>query len=617
MGLRAKLLLAFAVVLAPVLGMLLWAFHAERESQREAQLDAQLMMARAVGAQVDQAFEAALGVGWAVAQDPVVRSMDPAVLDDHLRRLRARMPLYHAINVFDAQGVNRGWGHDSAPREPRLEIGDRRYFQRVMETGEPVISDGIQLRQTQTLGFVVSVPILDDAGKTMGVVNVVARTDLLARAWARGLEEGHVVLLADRSGRLFFATSHPELEFDETERLLEFAPLHQALEGGPVQVRGYYSPLLGEERLGAFIATPRHGWVVGVTLSRTVAEAPTRTLFERQLLAWGGLVLLTLLLALALARLLTGPVQRLEAQSRAIGEGRLGQRVEIRSGDELERLGDAFNDMASRLAGRERELARAHAELVRRERLAAVGELAAAVAHEIRNPLGVIFNAVSALRRNIAPEEAKGLYDMLQEEADRLNRMVGDLLDFTRPFNPTFEPTGLRALLSAAIAGAVGGEGDPAVAVEVAMEDGLPPVALDPRLMRQALINVLVNAAQAMTNGGKVEVRVRREGPFLQIDVRDAGPGIPPEVRARMFEPFFTTKATGTGLGLAVVKRILESHGGSVSFESAPGQGTVFSLRLPLERPEGAGPLRAPDTRAPVSGGTSDTQGPASSVRRG
>ncbi|MBU8896295.1 histidine kinase [Corallococcus sp. H22C18031201] len=237
------------------------------------------------------------------------------------------------------------------------------------------------------------------------------------------------------------------------------------------------------------------------------------------------------------------------------------------------------------------ELAATRAEMVKRERLAALGELSAIVAHEVRNPLGVIFNAVASLRRLLQPEgDAVMLLDILGEESDRLNRIVGDLLDYTRPREPVLQPEDLgRVLHDSLEAARAQGAADRPVRIQAEVEPELPAVPMDRRLIRQALVNVAVNAMQSMPQGGLLHVRARREAldgrEQLRIDVADQGPGIPAELLHRVFEPFFTTKAQGTGLGLAVVKRILEEHHGEIAVESTLGRGTTFTFRLPLSQP--------------------------------
>lgn len=234
------------------------------------------------------------------------------------------------------------------------------------------------------------------------------------------------------------------------------------------------------------------------------------------------------------------------------------------------------------------KLAHTQEELVKRERLAALGELSAVVAHEVRNPLGVIYNSLGSIRRMLQPTgDPAMLLDIVQEEAERLDRIVRDLLDFARPHEPTLEWATIPDLLGEAL-GSVGGSQVPAgVEVDLDVDPGLPEIRLDVRMIRQALLNLLVNGMQAMPRGGALQIRVGAESSggsrWLQVEIEDEGSGVPPELKDRLFQPFFTTKATGTGLGLAVVKRFIDAHGGTISFRSEPGQGTVFTLRLPME----------------------------------
>jgi signal transduction histidine kinase len=232
------------------------------------------------------------------------------------------------------------------------------------------------------------------------------------------------------------------------------------------------------------------------------------------------------------------------------------------------------------------DLARAQAELIERERLAALGEMAASVAHEVRNPLGVIFNSLGSLKRLLQPSgDVRLLLDIVGEESDRLNRMVGDLLDYSRPLRPTLQPVALQPVLEEAIASTHRGAEESAVEVHLSVETGLPPVRADPRLLRQAVVNLVTNSLQAMPHGGVLTVTAARvlsdSGAHARIAVHDTGVGVPPDARPKVFQPFFTTKPTGTGLGLAVVKRIAEGHGGRAQLADCE-RGTEFHLILPL-----------------------------------
>ncbi len=251
------------------------------------------------------------------------------------------------------------------------------------------------------------------------------------------------------------------------------------------------------------------------------------------------------------------------------------------------------------------ELARTQAELVRHERLAAIGELAAVMAHEVRNPLGVIFNSLSTLKRVLRPQgDAEMLLNIVGEEADRLNRIVSDLLDFVRPYELAKSLVAMAPIIASAVDVASQSVTHGARVV-TEFEAELPPFPADGQMLRQALVNIIINALQAMPRGGVVSVRARVERlpggpPWLVIDVSDEGVGLPPRAAERMFQPFFTTKATGTGLGLAVVKRIIDAHQGEVTARPNGERGTTFTVRLPGPDPRER-LLTPPRPSSPVS----------------
>lgn len=249
-----------------------------------------------------------------------------------------------------------------------------------------------------------------------------------------------------------------------------------------------------------------------------------------------------------------------------------------------------------KLRGSYRQLETAQAALLEQERLAALGALSASVAHEVRNPLGVIFNSLGSLRKLLKQEGNVGLLlGIIQEEADRLNAMVGDLLDFARPLRPTLTPVPLGPLVQDALEAArtrtPGAEEGrmPALPDSLELDLRIPPglmLMADARLLRQALVNLFLNALQAMPKGGVLSVHAEQQtglgNPQVRVVVRDTGSGVPAEQRTSVFQPFFTTKATGTGLGLAVVRRIVEGHGGRINLLEREECGAEFELLLPV-----------------------------------
>jgi signal transduction histidine kinase len=265
-----------------------------------------------------------------------------------------------------------------------------------------------------------------------------------------------------------------------------------------------------------------------------------------------------------------------------ITDGRLTHLFAVTGRDLTEHDFVAVQLFAAQLGAANR-VAQLRAEVVQRERLAAVGEMAAVLAHEVRNPLGIIFNALSGLRRpSNAPPSGEALLAIIQEEAERLRRLVSDLLDYARPSTPQMQAVSITSVMKQAIAAAAQDPTCPdgrEVALDVPPD--LPLVRTDPHLLRRALVNLLVNAHQCVSDGGRVTLSARAVGSELRIRVHNEGASIPPESAARVFEPFYTTKATGTGLGLAVVRRLLEDLGGRVDLDESE-TGTSFSLWLPI-----------------------------------
>ena len=245
---------------------------------------------------------------------------------------------------------------------------------------------------------------------------------------------------------------------------------------------------------------------------------------------------------------------------------------------------------ASSLKQRSAELARSYAdlraaqeEIVRKEQLAAVGELSAVIAHEVRNPLAIITNAVATLRRTgLGEDDRQTLHGILEEESQRLNRLVGDLLVYTRPVRCDRQTVSAREIVDRALSLI---QGKPDLHVKLVESDSPDKVQADPMLIRQVFENIVNNAVQAMPNGGSLTVSVKSHAENdvsgVEVSFLDTGEGMDTAVRDRAFDPFFTTRATGTGLGLAIVARIVNAHGGRLQIISDEGAGTEVRVFLP------------------------------------
>jgi two-component system sensor histidine kinase HydH len=261
-----------------------------------------------------------------------------------------------------------------------------------------------------------------------------------------------------------------------------------------------------------------------------------------------------------------------------------------------------YRELAERLAETNRRLEQAQAEARRSERLAALGQLSAGLAHEIRNPLGVIKGSAEMLTQKLqaSDELARELAGYISTEVNRLSALVTEFLDFARPLHAEPHPADLVALLDRVlqiVADRFAGKqftgtqetGKP-VRVERHYASGLPLVPLDESLCEQAFLNLVQNAYEAMQDedhGGTLRVDVQpatqndREG--VELRLADTGPGVPDELREEIFNPFVTTKKTGVGLGLSIVSKIVDGHHGTIHVENSPGGGAIFTLFFPLE----------------------------------
>jgi signal transduction histidine kinase len=267
--------------------------------------------------------------------------------------------------------------------------------------------------------------------------------------------------------------------------------------------------------------------------------------------------------------------------------GTLLLRYRVAAG-ELQQTASSLRDTSDQLRHSYAELKVVQDELVRKKQLAAVGELAAAIAHEVRNPLAVIVNAVAGLRRTGLHENDRAtLLNIVEEESGRLNRLVTDLLRFARPVEVKRSPVSLLELANRTRA-VVGDDYD--IQVHIEQDPEIQTVWVDPNLFRLVFDNLVSNACQSMKDGGRVEIDVRRamleDQLAAHIEIKDSGHGMDAQVRKRALDPFFTTRPSGTGLGLPIVQRIVEAHSGQLEIDSGEGKGTTVILEIPVARPK-------------------------------
>ena len=238
---------------------------------------------------------------------------------------------------------------------------------------------------------------------------------------------------------------------------------------------------------------------------------------------------------------------------------------------------------AEHLAEANRQVMEAHEAVRRSDKLAALGQLTAGLAHELRNPLGTIKASAEMMNQQLSAENevARELAGFISTEVDRTNSLVTRFLQFARPLKLRLERADLAHLLDRAIAEAE--REAPGIAVYRNYAPEIPPFAFDAELMERVFYNLVLNAAQASSPGGTVTVKTRAEGRTAEIAVIDRGAGIDAAQMKDIFNPFFTTKPEGVGLGLAIVAKIVDEHGGKIAVESEPGKGSIFCVSLPMD----------------------------------
>jgi len=269
------------------------------------------------------------------------------------------------------------------------------------------------------------------------------------------------------------------------------------------------------------------------------------------------------------------PVIQLKNNVNEIAEAGLEKSIELQRGDEIGELSGAFNEMLARLNG-------SLSERDRLIRMAATGELAATLAHEIKNPLNSINGAALYIRKNFRGKLLGEFVQIISEEVARLNKLSTNLLVFAKPLPLFYKPCDMNRLVRETLSFLELEYDGKDLKVSFEPEENLPEISIDYDQIRQVLMNLLLNAFDALDCMGSVTIRTRSDNGHVTISVSDSGKGIKKDDIGRIFNPFFTTKARGTGLGLAISKKIVKAHGGDLTVESVPGQGSEFTVLLPV-----------------------------------
>lgn len=335
--------------------------------------------------------------------------------------------------------------------------------------------------------------------------------------------------------------------------------------------------------------------ILGIlSINYSLVETKKRMLTATRLFVLSTITIILILsaaISLVMLQYIKIPLERIVGNMARVEQGDLTVRMHSEGKDEVGRLIASFDSMVGKLGQAKQELEQIHFEQMERaDRLASVGEMAAGIAHEIKNPLTGIAAAITIINEDFSTEDPrKEILNEVLEQVKRLNKTVNDLLFFGKPTEqePTFVDVNsvLRKTLWFALQHRGGGD----IEKLLDLREDLPPVYVDPKQMQQVFLNLILNAMQAMQGGGVLTVRSsfveKDERQWVRVEIADTGSGIPQQILDKIFTPFFTTKAQGTGLGLAICHKIVTQHAGVISVRSEDGKGTTFTIELPALPP--------------------------------
>jgi len=593
-SLRSRLLLLVLVAVLPAFALTLYTgLERRRAAAAEAHEEA-LRIARIAATEQNDVFQGARQLAFILAQVPAVRTLDANACRPLLADLFTRSPEYTNISVAAPTG---DVVCSAVPSTEPISIRDREYFQRALATRDLVVSGYLIGRITRKPSVVLAYPAVDGRGAVKAVVVVALDLRRLNHLLANArLPEGSTLLVIDQNAVIL--ARHPQGDELIGTRVAD-APLATAILAKRAEGAFDTVGLDGVPRLYGLTplsaASEAGEAYLAVGIPRSVAFAEANRSLARNLIGLGLVSVVSLVAARVVAeRLVLRRTAALVAATKRLAAGDLQARAGVSdSHSELGQLARSFDEMAEALEQRTAERARAAAELVRSEKMAALGRLAAGVAHELRNPLAVIAGRIEILKLQMVPGQQPTLelishhIARFEEAAQRMRRIMESLSTYAKPAKSEPTPLDLGELLAATqeMLAYEARRHDVSIAVDV--PDALPKFRGDRSALMQVFVNLAMNAIQAMadTGGGRVTLKAYEGGGIGDTLVRlllDTGPGIPADALAKIWEPFYTTKAEGTGIGLSIVRSLVEQQpGAAIAVESRPGSGTTFRLTMP------------------------------------
>lgn len=528
---------------------------------------------------------------------PAVDQDTTGYLDEWARESRH----YVRVTIADRQGQVVA---STDPRLPSQQTGEVWWREAIQAApGTSYVSNVTFDPQVNDMVFHVAVPILDDTRRAaIGVVGLVIRRNLLTQMILpiQIGNTGHAMLLDTQGTPLICPVLPPTAHLIPSalmDRLTLDRPLWLVAEddahGGRDAIVGAAPVQLTHPLTPGSLDGNR--WYAFIRQAPEETYAPIYSLLLTVGLIGFGLVIVLSAFGFVVGYRIVKPILALQREAEGLRltlalpeNGSVNRPLTpllspgYQTGDEIEDLATSFAAMREVLEENLRTIRSQQHELIRQEKLASVGQLLAALAHDLRNPLGVIRSSAQVVLEG--PQEEPIRLEMARyiiDEVDKLSLRLHDFLRYARQKPPDFKAEPAEAVVHAALRQWEAQGGHERIRVEQRFGNALPSIQVDPEQVKEALMNLLINAREAMPEGGTLTLTTRAgHGNEVEIEVADTGSGIAPEHLSRIFEPFFTTKAYGTGLGLTNVKRLVEDNGGTLMVNSSLGKGTTCTLRF-------------------------------------
>jgi two-component system, NtrC family, sensor kinase len=600
-SLRTKLTFFFFIFFFVPFGVLTFlSISMSREMMHDSTVDHLRNLVEVKETAIEQWLKERVADGKSIAESPEIKSLNPGQIEPFLSLMRHFERSYLNIQVYTLNGelVSR--------KRSEISSMDEEWFKKALQEGVFISIPGTEpghLRPTVTISTIIRNAQQRPIGILKEVVSLTFLTDLITES------------KLGQTGTFFIFC--PQGEFVIQKGLIKAfkreasSSAYFEVSPGKPTYTGVYKGYTENNVLGSW------KWISGLRCY-LIAEQDSKEAFyqidmlmEKAVIIFIISTLLIILISSWVIRRTTTPITQLGEAVAEFADGHFGETVTTTRVDEIGKLINGFNTMAEKLnraheqlegkgeaSNKELEAAyqllkKRQEQLIQSEKMAALGELSAGIAHEIRNPMTSIRLFVQSLEKEIDLDESQqDDFRIIIREIDRMNEKITRLLNFARPEEPEFEPIQLGDLVGEAVNLLEVTLKEGGIRLDIDIPEAHPPLEGDPRQLSQVLVNLILNAAGAMPHGGILTISAiveddpQNQRAFLRLTIKDTGHGILEKDRPYLFDPFFTTKSTGTGLGLSIAYSVVRMHNGRIDVESEWGKGSSFTITLPVQKEE-------------------------------